>query len=306
MTDTLDPALRSLAAAQSGMFSTRQALEAGVRPLRLQRLVKDKILRHPGRGLYAVADLVDDDAEAWHRHLMAGALLLYPDAVFTGVSAVLAHGIRVWGADLGSPQILRRVQRGTTMTCFHLRPQRDGDTAVTTELGSCVPAAEALVQLAVDEGIAPGLVSMDHALHDGRVSLEDLETALDAIRGWPRSAFARAAVEHADARRESVAESRCALILALAGLPVIPQVEIRDGAGQLIGRVDFLIEGTNVIVEVDGKVKYASGDPEVLWAEKRREDRLRRAGYIVVRVTWADLERYDVVVGRVHHAMVAA
>ena len=70
-----------------------------------------------------------------------------------------------------------------------------------------------------------------------------------------------------------------------------PQVPIVDERGVFVARVDFLVKGTKVIIEFDGKVKYAAGDPNVLWHEKRREDRLRRLGYVVVRITWAQLER---------------
>ncbi|MBP6526067.1 MAG: DUF559 domain-containing protein [Dermatophilaceae bacterium] len=109
-----------------------------------------------------------------------------------------------------------------------------------------------------------------------------------------------------DGRRESVGESRCAVAMAMAGIEVTPQALIVDEDGELVGRVDFLVTGTNVIVEFDGKVKYASGDPDVLWKEKRREDRLRRLGYVVVRLTWADLERPGGVAAAVRRALKAA
>ena len=38
---------------------------------------------------------------------------------------------------------------------------------------------------------------------------------------------------------------------------------------------------------VDGRTKYGSAD--VLWAEKSRADRLRAAGFDVVRWTWRDV-----------------
>ena len=94
-----------------------------------------------------------------------------------------------------------------------------------------------------------------------------------------------------DGRRESVGESRCGVALAMAGIDVTPQVAIRDEHGDVVARVDFLVDGTKVVIEFDGKVKYAAGDPTVLWHEKRREDRLSRLGYVVVRITWAQLER---------------
>lgn len=76
--------------------------------------------------------------------------------------------------------------------------------------------------------------------------------------------------------------------------------------GAFVARVDFLVAGTRVVVEFDGKSKYADGDPAVLWAEKRREDRLRRLGYVVVRITWADLETPGAVAARVRTALAAA
>ena len=89
----------------------------------------------------------------------------------------------------------------------------------------------------------------------------------------------------------------------MAGLAVAPQVRIADERGNFIARVDFLVDGTRVIIEVDGTVKYAAGDPKVLWDEKRREDRLRRLGYLVVRVTWAQLERPGAVAAAVRAAL---
>ena len=79
-----------------------------------------------------------------------------------------------------------------------------------------------------------------------------------------------------------------------AGLPRPElQVEIHDGAG-LIGRVDAWYEDAAVAVEFDGRVKYldprdGSSPGEVLWEEKRREDRMRDVGVRVVRVVNEDL-----------------
>ena len=104
---------------------------------------------------------------------------------------------------------------------------------------------------------------------------------------------ARQAVALADPRCESVGETRSRLLLrALPGAPrVRSQHEIRDHRGKLVARVDFLV-GDRVVVEFDGRVKYGMDGrrPEDdLWAEKRREDRLRARGPRVCRWTWLDL-----------------
>ena len=73
-----------------------------------------------------------------------------------------------------------------------------------------------------------------------------------------------------------------------------------------IGRVDFLV-GDRVVVEFDGAIKYDGLDGKrALMEEKRREERLRDAGFRVVRVTWADLTRPEVLVARIRGYLAAA
>jgi very-short-patch-repair endonuclease len=109
-----------------------------------------------------------------------------------------------------------------------------------------------------------------------------------------------------DGRSESVGESRLRVHLSALGIPVVPQVVIRDGSGGVVARVDLWVEGTGVVVEFDGRVKHTEGGPDALFAEKRREDRLRRLGYVVVRVTWSDLARPDRVIAWIRQAQRAA
>jgi hypothetical protein len=147
---TLDPELVATANGQSGMLTTAQATHAGLSAPRLVALVKAGVLRHPGRGLYAVSALVDPTPEGWHRQLCAGAFLVYPDAVLAGTSAVLAHGIPVWGAPLTTPSIMRPVKRAGGMGAFWVRPSRGEPVATEWGPASMVPAA--LVQHAVTVG----------------------------------------------------------------------------------------------------------------------------------------------------------
>lgn len=315
MTDTLrscplDPFVLDLARSQHGMVTTAQANDLGLDAYALVGLVKAGILIRPGRGLYAVASLVDRSPLAWHRHLTHGARLLHDDVVITGVTSLIAHDVTVWHADLTRPQVLRPVHRSSTLSCLRLRPlrrQSEGFPLVKdSALGPSVPLAEALVDYAIEGSIEPAVVSMDNALHQAKVTQGELEAAVQSCASWPGSSRARSALALSDGRRESVAESRVGVALAAVGIELIPQVEVRDGRGWLVGRVDFVVRGTKLIIEVDGKVKYATGDPEVLWREKKREDALRALGYTVVRITWSDLERPGAVVAKVRAALRAA
>ena len=306
MTSFLDPALFSLAAGQHGLFTTRQAHRTGLSPSALVHAVRTKELLHPARGLYAVRSLVDPASPAsWHGVRAFGATLLWDDAALSGTSSLVARGVRVWGADLATIHVVRPIDRSVRVGCFRVR-QWTGQPVDATPLGPAVSVATALASHAMEHGIAQGVVSADHALHERLVTRAELEAAVEVVQGWRHGSRAVSALSFSDGRRESVGESRCALAMMLAGLDVEPQVEIRDRTGRFIGRVDFVVRGTNVIVEFDGRLKYASGDPSVLWAEKRREDELRRLGYVVVRITWADLERPGAVAAKVRSALAAA
>lgn len=300
----LEPALVALAGAQHGVLTTQQLRAAGLDARRLVDLVRAGTLEHPGRGVYVVGDLACTEETARHRQLIAAAGLLYDDMVLVGVSAVLAHGVPVWGVDLAVPALRRPVDRSGGVNGFWVRG--GAGESVPTEWGAASPLPEALAQLAVDHGIVPGVVSADAALRAQQVDAETLAAAVAVVASWRGGSRAAAMGSFVDGRRESVGESRCGVALALAGIGVTPQVEVHTASGRLVGRVDFLVDGAKVVVEFDGKVKYADGDPRTLWSEKRREDELRALGYVVVRITWADLERPGAVAAKVRAALRAA
>lgn len=128
------------------------------------------------------------------------------------------------------------------------------------------------------------LIAADAAVGRGLVTPRQLEVAAaDLPMGTRGAAAIRRALADADGRHESPGETRLARVCRELGYELEPQVWIGPW------RVDFLLAGTKVVVEFDGKVKYRTR--EDLLTEKRREDDLRRRGYIPVRIMWADLAR---------------
>lgn len=105
-----------------------------------------------------------------------------------------------------------------------------------------------------------------------------------------------------DPRSESVGESRLRFMLASFGIDVVSQVIVRDGDA-VVARADLGVRGTKVLIEFDGAVKYREGGADALIKEKRREDRLRALGYIVLRFTWSDLESPRMVLAAVRAAI---
>jgi very-short-patch-repair endonuclease len=115
-------------------------------------------------------------------------------------------------------------------------------------------------------------------------------------------ATVRPVLSFADGRHESPGESRTAFLLRRLGFHLDPQVEVVAEGRRY--RADFRFRGTRVLVEFDGAVKYS--EPGAVFAEKQREDALRRAGWIIVRLVWRDLASPDVVRRRVNQALALA
>lgn len=105
----------------------------------------------------------------------------------------------------------------------------------------------------------------------------------------------------ADPRLETALESLSWAAFLDAGITLPhPQVSVRGMSG-VLWRVDFLF-AERVIGECDGAVKYA--DPQALWREKKRQEDLEQAGYIVVRWTWEEIvHRPWIVIRRILNAI---
>lgn len=161
-------------------------------------------------------------------------------------------------------------------------------------------AARTVVDLARVRSFASGLASADHALRHGLVTTAELEVELQRLAGTRGIQRARAVVEHADGRAESVGESlsRAQMIALAVPLPVL-QEEFFDENG-FVGRTDFWWPELGLCGEFDGFVKFGrevTGSDEdareALWKEKQREDRLRRLGNDMARWTWDEAYRLE-------------
>lgn len=121
----------------------------------------------------------------------------------------------------------------------------------------------------------------------GLLIVEDTRFAIRQLGSIRGVRLAAAALAHLDGRRESPLESWSHASFVRWSLPLpVPQVALYDADG-LIGRVDFDWPEAAVVGEADGRFKY--DEPGSLYAEKRREDRLRATGRTVIRWGWDDL-----------------
>lgn len=287
---------------ESGSILRREAMELGLSPEDIRRLVDKGIWLRIRRGTYV-------EREPWgllspeQQHLVTARAVLRgldEPAVLGHVSAAVAHGLPVWGSDLSQVHVIRparrhgsRVEAGVahhSATLPREHVEKVDGLAVTS-------LPRTLVDLARTTRFEPGVVTADAGLRTGRLSRGDLLEMLRWQQDWPGARNAGAVVAFADGKSESVGESRGRVRMYEADLPEPElQVEIVDEGGRFVARVDYLFRAQRTIGEFDGRLKYrlasAGGNlEEVLWQEKLREDRLRSLGYAIVRITWADLER---------------
>lgn len=297
-----------LLAAQHDLVTSAQLRSRGVGAELLRRWVGAGDLVRLRRNVL-VAGEVWRAAPRWDRHLVRARGVMLdrdggPPVALSHHSALAVMGLSVHGADdlvhlvaVGSAQTRRRgglVQHACV-----------GADRVVDAFGlPTVTPAVACVQVAAEFGVEAGLVAADSALRLRLCTRDDL-VALDGWR-WlgPGRPAASVVIARADGRHESAGESRTAWVLHRLGhRDVRPQVSIVDRQGRFVARVDFLV-GERVVVEFDGMLKYATTAD--LAAEKRREDRLRSLGFEVVRLTWADLARPEVVRARLDAALARA
>lgn len=250
------------------------------------------------RGTYVDrASFQDLDAIGRHRTLIdAVASAAAPGIVISHQSAAVVYGAPLWRVSLEKVQATRdrrtgaRVKSDVRVHCAPVGVVAEVDGLLVTT------PARTVVDLGRTLSFESAVVTGDALLHDFGVSRAELAAELEQAKSRTGIAAARRVVAFLDGRSESVGESRSRVLLARAGLPEpTSQGNVFDPSGRFLGRVDFYFEGTGVLCEFDGRVKYGrllrpgQDAADAVFEEKRREDAIRACGYQLVRWTWSDL-----------------
>lgn len=286
--------LLTMAAMQGGVFTFDEAATLGLSGDDLTTLVRAGSVTRLRRRAYVLTQTyAAADVDEKYRLRVLAVLRSRPrrDAApqdrASHQSALALHGIAFFKASrtmvclesTHGPQRLKdglRVARRSTAMTFSSRNAR------------AVSPAAACVQVAARDGFEAGVCAMDSALHRRKCTTADLEEAVALVARGKRGLVQRT-IAFADARAESVGESRTRIILHDSGFSVVPQFEVRDGRS-VLGRVDFLVDGC-VVVEFDGLIKYEKYEGKyAIGAEKQREKEIRRLGYEFVRIVWSELD----------------
>lgn len=314
-------------------WSARDAVAVGVTIGRVRAAVASGQVRVLRRGTYAVARA--DAAVAGRDEHLARLRVLQEGtdgAVVSHRSGLVVHRQPdPWSSSIGAvPDIAELTLRGSTGwrstgLRVHGCPLPDEHVIVVDGLrvtdplrtaadlarrSRSFPRALWLADAAVRH-VVLGTAELDdgprRAVHDPDLRApvhRQFADVIESMWGWPGVRIARSAAEHAHPGAETPLESLSRGHVIEHGLPV-PEVNVPvlgdDGRTYW---ADLLWRQFRVIGEADGRLKYAA--PDALYAEKLREDALRRAGRIVVRWTWDEIIRTpERVVARIAAALMA-
>jgi hypothetical protein len=298
----LPPTLAAHIGQQHGLFTAAQVRAAGITDDERHRLVRGGLWRQIRRGIYIEASTWQSLTSLTDRHrieVIAAQLAVGRPSWASGHSAFVVHRARPPFAHHPVPELICRDGQAHRSRILTVRvwPLTDEDVDVVEGVPVLCGARTAF-DAARLLSFSDAVVVTDTLLRDQRVTSQELATLVDHVRGRvgaPR--FARV-VGFADVRSGSAGESMSRVWFAEMGMPAPDlQVEFHDDDG-LIGFTDFYWKHLRTIGEFDGRGKYEDDEDErartpsdVVYAEKRREDRLR-VDNEVVRFSWGDVRSH--------------
>jgi very-short-patch-repair endonuclease len=271
---------------QGFVLTTAQARCLGVTAVDIRREVRRGRLTQPGRGVIAPVVPGSDDGGRRRAAALAAAagVLRRPDHVVTGRSAAILHGLPTTAVPPAPELTARNEVSFGRRPAAHVHRASLATPSIASWYGAPVTdVARTLADLG-RHNRRDAIMAADAALREELTTRVQIERALSDAMGWPYVRRARQVLALASPLAESPLESITRLALHDSGFPP-PDEQVWVGEY----RVDFLWRTQRLILEADGRGKYA--DESARWDEKLRERALRRLGYQVERVIWADIVR---------------
>ena len=271
-------------------FTYAEAVAAGLS----LRVLQGRRFRRLHREVYVCSDLELTLAV----RIRAALLILPPDTVVTGVTALRLRGLDV-GRDARlhlSTMHPHQLQLNGVMVHRRRRPALrtlDEELPVTTPAQTFVEASR---QLSLVDRVIAG----DWLIHHQKVTLAGLQRFVDKVHDHGVRRARRAMVlvrERAESPRETVLR----LMIVFARLPE-PELNLplRDGV-EFVARPDLIYVAYRVIIEYDGLHHFESRtqrDHDI----KRRE-RLEALGWRIIVITTDSMRRPHDVVWRIYLAL---
>lgn len=299
MLSKVDP-LRQLSL-ERGYFLRREAIAFGLADRQLTLGVRHKQLVRIRQGAYCHRD-VWSSLSVVDRHLARSqaAYDLTPGEVsLSHTSALAAYGSPLWNVDLARVHMTRRDGRSSRRESglVHHRGTLPPEQTVHRNGRWVTDPTRTTVDGLSLMSVESGVVSGDWMVAQGLTDFDRLWALKTRLNDWPHTRVLEVTLRLLDGRSESVGESRLRYLLWWLGFPRPElQYKVFDAAGRLIAITDFAWPEEGIYGEFDGKIKYGrllkpGQDPgQVVFAEKRREDSVRRAtGGTMIRWIWDEL-----------------
>ena len=246
------------------------------------------------RGVYADAALPD----SFGLRIRGAELLIPPTAVFSGRTAAYLHGATAL-VDLATPvevSVPVGVRFGPVAGLRIRQVARAASDSLRIKQRACTTGLRTALDIARVEPLIDAVVALDVLLARAVVGRSELAETVAGLSSGRGSVKARRAVSLADHRAESQPESRLRVLLALAGVPAVPQFTVRDGEGAFVARVDLAYPELRLAIEYDGAWHDERGQ---FTKDRRRLNRAAAAGWTVLHVTAADLRDSEPLVARI-------
>lgn len=283
------------------LIFSRDVTRAAGADLRLRRLAELGRLERVARGAFVDATEWQGLDDAARYRLKVSAVAQRSSGVVSHESAAALHGLPLlgrWPDDVHVTIDAARGGRSSPGVRRHATGIDDQDVTLIDGI-PVTTAARTALDVAATASFAQGVVMMDRVLHvPKRRRVAPLARHEDVIEAWERHVPFRGSVRALSVLRfsrtgaASPGESISRVTMALIGVaePELQRTFIVDGAEY---DPDFFWEEENAIGESDGRGKYfdpimrGSLEPQqVVWAEKQREDALRREVRAFARWDW--------------------
>jgi hypothetical protein len=264
-----------IAAEQWGVIGAEQLHACGLSATTVSRWAEVGRLHPIHHGVYALG----------HRSVPIEGRLVAA-LLHAGHGAVLSHGTAVWWWQLieDEPPIIDVSSHSRARCTAHVRVHHPRALESTRQRRfPLTTLARSLLDYAATAPLHRLRRAVAEADYRGRLDLDEVKGILG--RGRAGSARLSDALEHHQpqlALTRSVLEER---FLALCEADGIPLPEVNATIAGLM--VDALWRRERVIVELDGRPAHST--PAQIERDRRRELRLRAAGFVVVRYTWRQI-----------------
>jgi hypothetical protein len=273
-----------------GVFIGSHAVSEG---LMTARQLRDRGYRRLMHGVYALPELPVDHA----LYCRAAALLLPGRAVIGGRSAACWH-LAPW-AGPGDPVtvLVPRDEKwhGPRGVRVHRTDLRPDEWQIVDDIPITTPSRTAW-DVSTLETIPTAVGTLDAMVRAGGISMSALQGMAQTGSGRWRVSRVRRVVELVDARSESPPESWVRVALVQAGVPgCVPQFEVWDG-DRFVARVDLAWPEVKVAIEYEGAYHFEGVQ---IVRDAGRLQRLAAAGWLVIRLSAADLRDLPAAIDRI-------